>query len=69
MPIDPAGTTPGVIPEKKEPEKVSMRCRQPNCDSMWHEKIEIESVPGDHLFRCCKCGNTFRINVGGKFIY
>lgn len=67
MPIDPAGTTPGLTPKKEEPAKVNMRCRNANCDSIVAIEVKLEGQEGGHrMYQCCKCKQTRGVAVGGS---
>ena len=66
MPIDPAGTTPGVIPETKDPDEVHIKCKSDGCDSI--RAIEVKhagQAPGTHMYRCIQCNRTWGIRTGG----
>jgi hypothetical protein len=66
MPIDPAGTKPGLKHNVPEPKRHNMRCRNSsNCDSM--EVVEINAnTPGRRIYRCVKCNVTWGVPVGGS---
>jgi hypothetical protein len=65
MPIDPKGTTPGLVPEQPKPETVNMRCRRGSCQSI---QATIVKIPGSaaRMYRCCECGHMWGINLGGS---
>jgi len=68
MPIDPAGTTPGLQQKEEPPKRVNIRCKNyPDCDSI--QAIEIEYAGqkgGSRLYQCCKCHRTWSVAVGGS---
>lgn len=66
MPIDPAGTTPGLaqpVPEK--PKEHNMKCKNKNCDSITVIEVPVPQAPGRHLYQCTKCRTTWGVNTGG----
>lgn len=68
MPIDPAGTKPGLTPEPEKPKTISLRCRRGGCDSI--QAVEMtggQNSQGRHLYRCVKCNATWGIATGGVF--
>lgn len=67
MPIDPAGTKPGLAPVADEPKKVLMRCKRTGCDSIEAVEQEVAGTSGRHLYRCVKCHHPHSIQTGGTF--
>lgn len=68
MPIDPAGTKPGLAPSAAEaPKTVHMKCKRPECDSIQAIEMSNPNTQGRHLFRCAKCNATWGIATGGSF--
>lgn len=67
MPIDPAGTTPGIVKQEQTPAPVHMRCKNGNCDSMLAVEIDVpgQQSPGHRMYQCCQCKRTSGIPVGG----
>jgi len=67
MPIDHAGTKPGLTPQEEEPEQFNMRCKSyPECDSMLVIEMKHPGIPpGSRMYQCCKCKRTFGMAVGG----
>lgn len=66
MPIDPAGTTPGVKPSVEEPKEVHLKCKTETCDSILATEIKIAGqMAGSHMYRCVKCSRTWSIRTGG----
>jgi hypothetical protein len=67
MPIDPAGTIPGLKEKSKEIPTVHVRCRNSGCDSILAIEIEIPGQKGgSHLYQCCKCKRTWGVAMGGS---
>jgi len=64
MPVDPAGTKPGLTKTVEEPEEVHMRCRNQDCDSILATEIKIPGSKG-RMYRCVACGQTRNLLVGG----
>lgn len=67
MPIDPAGTKPGLQPEAEKPKTVNIRCKRAGCDSIEAVLMTPPNAQGRHLYRCAKCNMTWGIAVGGVF--
>lgn len=66
MPIDPAGTTPGLTPEPPPaPPKVNMRCKRPGCDSIEAIEMTAQASAGPRLYRCAKCNMIRGVTTGG----
>lgn len=67
MPIDPAGTTPGLAaPLASAPPTVHIRCKRNGCDSI--NAIEVKhpgSPSGRRLYQCVKCRTSWGVNTGG----
>lgn len=67
MPIDPAGTTPGLAgPANPSAPTVHMKCKRPECDSIL--AIEVKhpgTVGGRRLYQCAKCKTSWGVNTGG----
>ena len=67
MPIDPAGTAPGLTKTEEEVPKIHMRCKSDKCDSILAVEVKVPGQPsGSRLYRCCKCNRTSMIPVGGS---
>jgi hypothetical protein len=67
MPIDPAGTQPGLVGTSEETKPVHMRCKNPNCDSILAVEIKIPgSAPGVRMYQCVQCKSTRGVNTGGS---
>lgn len=66
MPVDPTGTSPGLMPGAETPKPVHIKCRNPSCDSILAIEIKIaEQGGGLRLYQCQKCKATRSIPVGG----
>lgn len=65
MPIDPAGTTPGLAPGAKPDETVHLKCRREGCDSMTSVIVKIPGQEAQRMYRCTTCNHTWGLNVGG----
>jgi len=67
MPIDPAGTTPGLKKIEEKPKEIHIRCKNPQCDSILAIEIKVagQENSGHHLYQCCKCKRTWGIATGG----
>jgi len=65
MPIDPAGTTPGLTPQEPEEVEIHLRCKNTNCDSILAVEIKTPIPSPRRLYRCSKCKQVSGINVGG----
>lgn len=66
MPIDPTGTTPGVVQSKTEPEHIHMSCKNQKCDSIVAIEMKIPGQsPGTRMYQCIQCKRTWGIPVGG----
>ena len=64
MPIDHAGTKPGLTPQEEAPNHINLRCKNVGCDSI--TAIELPSPgPGLRMYQCVKCKMTRGVNVGG----
>jgi hypothetical protein len=67
MPIDPAGTQPGLSGTVEESKPVHMKCRNPDCDSILAVEIKIPGSPaGQRLYQCVQCKATRGVNTGGN---
>ena len=67
MPIDPAGTVPGLKEKEEEPKKIHIRCKNPECDSILAIEVKMpQQEGGRRLYQCCKCKKTWGIPVGGS---
>jgi transposase-like protein len=66
MPIDPAGTKPGLQPQAPEQKKLNIRCKNKSCDSIEVVEIQIPNNGGRHLYRCVKCNTTWGVVTGGS---
>lgn len=66
MPIDPAGTAPGLpVPTPPQPKQHHMKCRRDGCDSV----LAIEITPpgmSNHLYQCVTCKTTLGVTTGGS---
>ena len=77
MSIDHEGTRPGLLPGAQvKPKTLSMKCRNPKCDSIEASEIQLTNlpvseygVPSQRVYRCVKCGDTRGLGVGGHFTY
>jgi hypothetical protein len=69
MPIDPAGTTPGLQPKTEEIPTINLRCKSyPSCDSLLAIEVKLPGAhPANRMYRCVKCQRTWGIAVGGSF--
>lgn len=77
MPIDPAGTTPGLPPGAADLPKSFMRCKQSrtdsegrvvwSCDSIEAYEMQVPGNAGFRMYRCVKCGHTHNVQMGGSF--
>jgi len=69
MPIDYAGTTPGLPPvEPEKPKVVHMKCKAPNCPSIQVTEVTPPGYPvGAHMYACVACKTTWGIATGGNF--
>lgn len=67
MPIDPAGTKPGLSPTTEPPvPTLHMKCKRPECDSNIAIEVKIPtSASGRRLYQCVKCKVSWGINTGG----
>ncbi len=65
MPIDPAGTAPGLAPGTKPDEVVHMKCRRGGCESMTAAIMKIPGQESVRMYRCTGCNHTWGINIGG----
>jgi len=67
MPIDPAGTVPGLKEKEEAPEQIHFRCKNPDCDSILAIEMKVPGQsPGSRLYQCCKCKRTWNVPVGGS---
>ncbi len=66
MPIDPAGTKPGLLPQPEAPKIHNMRCKNTGCDSMQVTEMKIPGLAGRHVYRCVKCNTTWGVVTGGS---
>lgn len=68
MPIDPAGTKPGLAPAApEEPKTVNLRCKAIGCDSIKATEMTTPNAQGRHLYRCVKCNHVWGLATGGSF--
>jgi hypothetical protein len=67
MPIDPAGTAPGLVKAPPEEPILSLKCRSGKCESMQAVEVKIGGPEhaGIRLYRCIECGYTWGVNLGG----
>lgn len=66
MPIDPAGTTPGLAPGAKPQETVNMKCRRDPCPSITAVVVKIPGHENVRMYRCVTCSHQWGLNVGGN---
>jgi len=68
MPIDPAGTTPGLQPPQAEdPPKVHLKCKNASCNSILAIEMKFAGQPGGRrMYQCVKCHLTWGVPVGGS---
>ena len=68
MPIDPAGTTPGLTPEPAAtPKQLHNRCKRAGCDSIEATEMPAPNSRGQHLYRCTTCNMVHGVTTGGSF--
>lgn len=67
MPIDPAGTTPGLAgPTNPSAPTVHMKCKRPDCDSILAIEVKHPGTTGGRrLYQCAKCRTSWGVNTGG----
>lgn len=68
MPVDPAGTAPGLAsPATGDALKtVHMKCRRPECDSIVALDVpHPNSLSGRRMYQCVKCRTSWGASVGG----
>lgn len=65
MPINPAGTKPGLVPKVEEQPRLNMRCKNKNCTSMQVTEMKIPGMVGRHVYRCVECNTTWGVVTGG----
>lgn len=65
MPIDPAGTKPGLAPQAEEPVVHNMKCKNKNCDSITVVEVQYPNSSGRRMYRCTKCHTSWGVPVGG----
>jgi hypothetical protein len=67
MPIDPAGTAPGLAASQVPAiPTVHIRCKRPECDSIL--AIEVKhpgAASGRRLYQCVKCKISWGVTTGG----
>lgn len=67
MPIDPAGTTPGLSGQvAEEPKQHHMKCKNQNCDSITVVEVNLPNNAGRHMYRCVKCHTSWGVLTGGS---
>lgn len=67
MPVDPAGTAPGLAPSVKPEETVHMKCRNTgNCEAMTAVIMRIPGQDSMRMYRCTACNHTWGLSVGGS---
>lgn len=68
MPIDQAGTAPGLKQEVDEPPKVHLKCKNTSCDSILAIEIKVagQTSGARRLYQCEKCKTTWSVPVGGS---
>lgn len=67
MPIDPAGTQPGLAAAPpEEPKTIHLRCKNQGCDSILAIEMTEANAQGRHLYRCCKCSHIHGVMTGGS---
>ncbi len=67
MPIDPSGTTPGLMPAGDKPKTVAIRCKRNGCDSIEAVEMPMPGNSGARLYRCAKCHQAHGVQTGGTF--
>lgn len=77
MPVDPAGTTPGLPQGVADMPKIFMRCKQErkdddgrvlwSCDSIEAYEVRMPSNAGFRMYRCVKCNHAHNVQMGGSF--
>lgn len=66
MPIDPAGTKPGLAPQEDGHRTVHMRCKREGCGSI--TAIEVSKPESaNRLYRCTQCHFPVGVATGGAF--
>jgi hypothetical protein len=67
MPIDPAGTTPGLAaPANPETLTVHIRCKRSECDSILAIEVKHPGTAGGRrLYQCAKCKTSWGVTTGG----
>lgn len=66
MPIDPAGTSPGLAGSAPPATPtVHMRCKRPECDSIVAIEVKHPGMGGRRLYQCVKCKTSWGVNTGG----
>lgn len=53
------------LPREDGKKIANMSCRNPNCDSMTVEILEIPGNNHTRLYRCTECGQPMPVSVGG----
>ena len=66
MPVDPAGTKPGLTtPPALTPKTVDIACRRPTCSGKRALIIASPQQGGRSLFQCTECHHTWGVATGG----
>jgi hypothetical protein len=66
MPIDPAGTQPGLVGTVEETKTVHIKCKNQDCDSILAVEVKIPGMsPNIRMYQCVECKRSWGINAGG----
>ena len=67
MPVNPAGTSPGLsTPTAADLPKVHIKCKREACDSILAVEIKHAGMTGGrHMYQCAKCKSSWVVNTGG----
>lgn len=67
MSVDPAGTAPGLSNRVGlDAKTIQLKCRNPKCECIEAQEINIQGATGQRLYRCVKCGHSWGVNTGGS---
>ena len=67
MPIDPAGTKPGLTAVAEPPKQFHLKCKRAGCTSILATELTAPNAQGRHLYRCVQCNMTWGLSTGGVF--